>query len=52
VNLSITHNSSAELEADGDIGQTRHATPNDGVARRRIVGTVEATCESCELSQA
>jgi len=49
--LSITHKLSAELKADRDIRQTRHATPDDGVAGWRIVGTVKVTDRAARRNQ-
>ena len=47
-NLSITHISSGKFVAQRDVHQANHATPQNGIARRRIVGTRKVATQASE----
>lgn len=42
--LSITHIFGREFEAERDVGQARHATPEYGVAGRAVGRAIEVAC--------
>ena len=48
IDLSITHKF-GHLKAKHDVGESRHATPHDNVARWWITGASEVAAETCDF---
>ncbi len=48
VDLSITHIFTGKFVAQFDVHQTNHAAAQDGVARRRVVGSAKVATQASE----
>jgi hypothetical protein len=51
ISLSITHMVGTQKEADLDIREPGHPTPDDGITGRGITGAIQVATEACKLCQ-